>query len=61
MDYFSVPSAHTNPVILNDVLHWKVDDASYKLAHSAKSNCLSSIVLFDVNSEELSTLSHPEV
>ncbi|KAL5719704.1 hypothetical protein ACHQM5_012449 [Ranunculus cassubicifolius] len=53
------PCSLTNPVILKEVLHWMVCEDSYNLRHKVYPPCSTSILLFDMNSEEFSTMSHP--
>ncbi|PIA48486.1 hypothetical protein AQUCO_01400817v1 [Aquilegia coerulea] len=57
--YSYPPCSFRNPVFLNDVLHWMVDDKSYKRANGVHPHCSNAILLFNVYSEEFSTVPHP--
>ncbi|KAF5180914.1 hypothetical protein FRX31_029499 [Thalictrum thalictroides] len=53
------PNNVRSPVYLNGILHWMVNDKSYKHANGDNPGCSSSIMLFNTTSEEFSTIPHP--
>ncbi|PIA48487.1 hypothetical protein AQUCO_01400818v1 [Aquilegia coerulea] len=59
ISYSYPPSSLRNPILLNEVLHWKVDDKFYKDAHGVYPHCSNSILLFNTHTEKFATMSHP--
>ncbi|KAF9610029.1 hypothetical protein IFM89_019669 [Coptis chinensis] len=53
------PDVNRAPIIFNGALHWMINDQEYKRLFGVLPHCSNSIVIFNMDQEEFSTMPHP--
>ncbi|KAF9611075.1 hypothetical protein IFM89_026959 [Coptis chinensis] len=59
VDVSHPPHVNRAPIIFNGALHWMINDQEYRRVFEAWPHCSQSIVIFDMEREEFSTMPHP--